>query len=162
VTPWPTKCSAASSAISPAPTSNTFFPARSPKYLSGKFNRGIADGNSAGPYAGFGTDPLGHGKGFMQKLIENKPGAPFFDSMPVCLFQLTQNLTFPHDHGVKAGGYLEQVANGIFIDMLDKCAGANLQWHTESANNRSRTRALACSTSLQVKRISTRLHVERR
>ena len=68
------------------------------KYLFGQLHSCIADGNSTATDAGLCSYPLGHGKGFVQKPVENYPGCFNFRSLTVCILNLAEYLRFAHHH----------------------------------------------------------------
>ena len=86
--------------------------------LARQFHRGVADGHGAGADAGFRAHPLGHGKGLVHQLVEQKTGAAALGRVAVGLLQLAENLRLANDHRVQAGGHQKQVLDRGLVEVL--------------------------------------------
>jgi hypothetical protein len=86
--------------------------------LARQFHRGVADGHGAGADAGFRAHPLGHGKGLVHQLVEQKTGAAALGRVTVGLLQLAEDLRLADDHRIQAGGHQEQVLDRGLVPML--------------------------------------------
>jgi len=82
--------------------------------LAGQLHGGKGDGNRRGGDLRFGADPLGNGKGLVEKTVEDDARGPVFGGVTVGCLDLAENLRFTYHHGVEAGGNAEDVADGVF------------------------------------------------
>ena len=74
-----------------------------------EFHRGKADRYGLVGDLGFRPDPFGHGKGTVEQFVQNQPRGFAVRRPAIGFLQLTEDLGFPQNHGIQAGGDPEQM-----------------------------------------------------
>ena len=74
---------------------------------------GIADADGVVADAGFAAHPFGYGEGLVDQAVEDGTGGVVLGGLAVSLLHLSEDLGFPHHHGVQAGGHPEEVLHRV-------------------------------------------------